>query len=75
MSYLNRYSAFTNSSDTALGENWSSNGMIAEMCGLKIKHFGAFLGTSFVARDLMRVVDALGEDGMLRFWGKLIAVE
>ncbi|KAK4182951.1 TAP-like protein-domain-containing protein [Podospora australis] len=27
------------------------------------------IGTSFVARDLMQVVDALGEDGLLRFWG------
>lgn len=29
-----------------------------------------FLGTAFVARDLISVVDALGEDGMLRYWGK-----
>lgn len=27
------------------------------------------IGTGSVARDLMAVVDALGEDGLLRFWG------
>ena len=29
----------------------------------------SYLGTGFVARDLISVVDALGEDGMLRYWG------
>jgi hypothetical protein len=28
------------------------------------------LGTAFVARDMLRIVDALKEDGLLRFWGK-----
>jgi hypothetical protein len=27
------------------------------------------LGTAFQARDLMQLVDALQEDGMLRYWG------
>lgn len=29
------------------------------------------MGTAFVVRDMMRIVDALGEDGMLRYWGVL----
>lgn len=39
----------------------SRNETAAEMAGL--------VGTAFVARDLMQVVDALGEDGKLRYWG------
>ncbi|KAJ4304742.1 hypothetical protein N0V90_000269 [Kalmusia sp. IMI 367209] len=31
---------------------------------------GRFLGTTFVARDMIRIVDALDEDGLLRFWGR-----
>jgi len=37
------------------------NETAAEMAGL--------VGTAFVARDLMQVVDALDEDGKLRYWG------
>ncbi|KAM7200718.1 TAP-like domain containing protein [Naviculisporaceae sp. PSN 640] len=28
-----------------------------------------YVGTTFVARDMMQIVDALGEDGLLRYWG------
>ena len=31
---------------------------------------GRFLGTPFVVRDMVRIVDALEEDGLLRFWGR-----
>ncbi|KAH6880366.1 TAP-like protein-domain-containing protein [Thelonectria olida] len=30
---------------------------------------GRFISTPFVARDMLRVVDALKEDGLLRYWG------
>tara|TARA_R110002003_G_scaffold534_23_gene20372 strand:- start:3645 stop:4856 length:1212 start_codon:yes stop_codon:yes gene_type:complete len=29
-----------------------------------------FMNTPFVARDMLAIVDALGEDGLLRFWGR-----
>jgi hypothetical protein len=32
------------------------------------------MSTAFVARDFMKIVDALtleGEDGLLRYWGKM----
>ena len=29
-----------------------------------------YIGTAFTARDFISVVDALDEDGMLRYWGK-----
>jgi pimeloyl-ACP methyl ester carboxylesterase len=31
---------------------------------------GRFLGTPFVVRDMVRIIDALEEDGLLRFWGR-----
>ena len=31
---------------------------------------GELIGTAFVARDFMAVVDALKEDGKLRYWGE-----
>lgn len=31
------------------------------------------IGTVFTARDMLRVVDALDEDGLLRFWGQLVS--
>jgi hypothetical protein len=35
---------------------------------------GSVMSTAFVARDFMKIVDALtleGEDGLLRYWGKM----
>uniref|UniRef100_A0A0C4BL31 Peptidase S33 tripeptidyl aminopeptidase-like C-terminal domain-containing protein n=1 Tax=Fusarium oxysporum (strain Fo5176) TaxID=660025 RepID=A0A0C4BL31_FUSOF len=34
------------------------------------KDTGRFYGTTFVAKDLLAIVDALKEDGLLRFWGR-----
>ncbi|UPL02575.1 hypothetical protein LCI18_013509 [Fusarium solani-melongenae] len=53
----------------ARGQNWASSEIFAETCALKQNKTGQFLGTSFVARDMMQIVDALDEDGMLRYWG------
>ena len=30
---------------------------------------GSLIGTGFVARDMMQIVEALNEDGLLRYWG------
>ncbi|EEU34243.1 uncharacterized protein NECHADRAFT_85518 [Fusarium vanettenii 77-13-4] len=53
----------------ARGQNWAASGIFAETRALKQNKTGQFLGTSFVARDMMQIVDALDEDGMLRYWG------
>ncbi|KAK0663367.1 Carboxylesterase B [Lasiodiplodia hormozganensis] len=58
-----------NASDTTLGELWANMGVRAGICKDRGGDIGELLGTAFVARDLMRIVDALGEDGMLRYWG------
>ncbi|KAH8807550.1 TAP-like protein-domain-containing protein [Xylogone sp. PMI_703] len=67
--FNDKYPLFSNASDTAPGEIWASNGILADICYERKKDIGSFVSTAFVARDLISVVDALGEDGMLRYWG------
>jgi len=59
-----------NSSDVALGRLWTRGAINADLCFKNSNATGNLIGTAFVARDLMSVVDALGEDGMLRYWGE-----
>ena len=44
--------------------------MVAEACEESQNSTGRFVGTAFVARDMLAIVDALNEDGLLRFWGR-----
>jgi pimeloyl-ACP methyl ester carboxylesterase len=60
----------TNSSDTALGAVWAGAQTYANRCYENVREAGQYMGTAFVARDMMQIVDALGEDGMLRYWGQ-----
>jgi hypothetical protein len=57
------------SSEFALGNLWANAGVLSNICYNKTKDTAALIGTAFVARDLMQVVDALQEDGLLRYWG------
>jgi len=59
----------TNSSDTALGYNWAALKAYGLMCQENIGEVGQYLSTAFVARDIMNIVDAIGE-GDLRYWGQ-----
>jgi hypothetical protein len=59
-----------NASDTALGQNLASAEVTAAQCLNTTADIGGLVGTAFVARDMARVVDALGEDGLLRYWGQ-----
>ncbi|KAI9167796.1 Tripeptidyl aminopeptidase [Paramyrothecium foliicola] len=59
----------TNSSDVALGSSWVGGQLESRACLETQKNTGCLLGTAFVARDLIQVVDGLEEDGMLRYWG------
>jgi hypothetical protein len=47
-------------------------GWLVEYCknSEQAKEVGELIGTGFTARDMMQIVDALDEDGMLRFWGE-----
>lgn len=62
--------AWSNASDAALGTQWAASQLLAESCLANAADVGTLVGTAFVARDMMRIVDALGEDGMLRYWGE-----
>lgn len=48
---------------------WHDGGVLATACYETFKETGHLYGTAFVARDMLQIVDALGEDGKLRFWG------
>ncbi|KAL1640654.1 hypothetical protein SLS58_006668 [Diplodia intermedia] len=60
-----------NSSDVALGELWAIAQSYGDTCqnNPNATSIGGVIGTAYTARDLISVVDALGEDGLLRFWG------
>jgi hypothetical protein len=63
------FPTYSNVSDTAVGEVWASNTIYDAVCDERIGNISTLVGTAFVARDLMAVVDALNEDGLLRYWG------
>lgn len=65
-----RAPAATNASDTALGTSWTYNDILAQACYENGRDVGELMGTAFVARDMIQIVDALDEDGMLRYWGQ-----
>ncbi|KAM7218620.1 hypothetical protein V8F06_005939 [Rhypophila decipiens] len=60
-----------NSLEGDLITGWAHIQAYATMCwnGNTDKRVGELIGTTFVARDMMNIVDALGEDGMLTYWG------
>lgn len=43
---------------------------IASNCSAALANTGQYYGTAFVARDMLQIVNALEEDGMLRYMGK-----
>lgn len=69
-SLLSMISPIGNSSDTALGANWANTKVVATTCKHNGNHSGPYIGTAYVARDLIEVVDALQEDGLLRYYGE-----
>lgn len=50
-------------------QGWKDSTYVAEQCYEDNDVNGSFLSTAFVARDTLQVVNALNEDGLLRFWG------
>ncbi|KAI0382424.1 TAP-like protein-domain-containing protein [Hypomontagnella monticulosa] len=55
--------------DSALGKLWGEGEVIATQCKNQLGKTNEYVGMAFAARDMMSIVDALGEDGMLRYWG------
>ncbi len=59
-----------NSSNVALGQDFAASEIQALQCLNATEDIGGLMGTAFVARDMAQIVDALGEDGLLRYWGE-----
>lgn len=44
--------------------------VVAETCAADNEEYGEYIGTAFVARDMLRIVDALGQGSLLNYWGE-----
>ncbi|KAK5634727.1 hypothetical protein RRF57_010440 [Xylaria bambusicola] len=60
-----------NASDVARGVIWAGAKNGADACANhpEAQKRGPLIGTAFTARDAMQIVDAVEEDGLLRYWG------
>ena len=59
-----------NMTDFFLNGGWDANGEYAEACQASTNETtGSLIGTAFLARDMLEIVDSLGEDGLLRYYG------
>ncbi|KIV91381.1 hypothetical protein PV10_05925 [Exophiala mesophila] len=59
----------TNLTRVFLNGGWELAGELAEYCASGANETAELIGTAFTARDMMEIVDALGEDGLLRYYG------
>ena len=59
-----------NASEVQIGRQWARGAIDARLCKARAAKTGSLLSTAFVARDLMRVAEALEDDGLLRYWGE-----
>lgn len=59
----------TNLTERLLNGGWDAAKSYAEACYSTMNATGELIGTAFVARDMVEIIDALGEDGLLRYWG------
>lgn len=48
---------------------WDENVELAQACAEQTGRNGSVVGTTFTARDMAILADALDEDGMLNYWG------
>lgn len=48
---------------------WDLAGAQADACYDTMRETGQYIGTVFTARDMIKIVDSLGEDGLLRYYG------
>jgi len=57
------------SRNTTVGNLWNAVSLEIQVCYQRTAEIGRFIGTGYVARDMMQIVDSLKEDGLLRYWG------
>lgn len=58
-----------NESNVSESVAWATQKWLADSCAENADDVGELVGTAFTARDAMQIVDALGEDGLLRYYG------
>jgi pimeloyl-ACP methyl ester carboxylesterase len=58
-----------NMTEFFLDIGWDAAGLMAESVVAANNETGSLIGSAFVARDMLKMVDALCEDGMLRYYG------
>lgn len=63
-------STSANASDAAAGQLWAEGGIVSQVCYDQLKDYGDLVGMAHTARDMNEIVDALCEDGMLKYWGE-----
>ncbi|KAK3196202.1 hypothetical protein K4F52_000582 [Lecanicillium sp. MT-2017a] len=61
--------------DTSMEDLWDRATEDVQTCLEAHEKIQPFLGTAFVARDLLSVAEALGEDGMLRYWAEQLEAD
>lgn len=64
-----RQLASGNLTDYFLKFGWGLAGAQADACYDTMRETGQYIGTAFTARDMIKIVDSLGEDGLLRYYG------
>lgn len=59
-------------SDNAERRSWARGAIDANICKEEgnADEIGQFIGTAFVARDILSVAEAISEDGLIRYWGE-----
>ncbi|KAL8833591.1 MAG: hypothetical protein Q9170_004174 [Blastenia crenularia] len=60
---------YLNATDSAIGQSWAAMTALGDLCSESNGDTGELIGTGFVARDLMQIVDALDEGPLLNYWG------
>jgi pimeloyl-ACP methyl ester carboxylesterase len=50
-------------------DGWEIVELFAEQCAKDMADTSSLISTAFVARDMVQIIDALSEDGLLRYWG------
>jgi len=58
-----------NLTDYFLNFGWDLAGAQADACYDTMRETGQYIGTAFTARDMIKIVDSLDEDGLLRYYG------
>lgn len=59
----------TNATEGFLNYGWDLAGDIADACAQQASETASLIGTAFVARDVMEIVDALDDGNLLHYYG------